>query len=138
VVRFRAPIVLGTLHGGAINGSGQVRYWSFCVYGFAGAQTCRADEQVPAGPGGVVTFVLGAPSAQPPNTMGASNVVWIPLNWSFLPHTAVYHQLVPSRSFAGAIARVPLGGSPAPSMGTYAPTIVRCTTAQFQANMCSS
>lgn len=138
VARFRAPLTLSTLRGGAINGSGQVRYWSFCIYDFSGsAQTCFVDEQTPVGPGGVVTVVMGSPSDQPPNTAAGGAVIWVPLNWPFLSHTVVYHQLLPLSAFASSIARVPLGAEPGPYMGAYAPTIVHCTTAEFQANGCS-
>lgn len=138
VVRFRAPLTLSTLRGGAINGSGQVRYWSFCLYDVMGsAQTCFVDEQTPVGPGGVVTVVMGSPSDQPPNTAAGNNAIWVPLNWPFFSHTVVYHQLLPSSAFASSIARVPLGAAPEPYMGAYAPTIVHCTTAEYQANGCS-
>lgn len=86
---------------------------------------------------GQVTVALGPWWARPSNVTAAHGVTWIGLNWFVVPYTILLRHMLPAPSFTNSAFAVPYGAAPAPYIGTYAPTVVQCTTAQFQANQCS-
>lgn len=139
VIRFAAPTTPHTLAGGIENMNTQVRYWSLCVYatGFM-PFSCVPDEQVPLNSNGQATFVLGASGTQPSNATAANSVQWIDLGQFTAPDVIFIRNLDPAPSFPYSTFAVPLGAAPGPYMGSYAPVVVQCSTAQFEIDECLS
>lgn len=139
VVRFQAPTTPHTLAGGSLDPTTQLRYWSLCVYSYTKQPyQCLADEQLPVDQNGMVTVVMGPWWAWPSNATRANGVVWVGLGWFFTPYIAILRQLVPAPGFTSSAFALPDDSPAAPYMGSYAPVITRCTTAQFETNRCSS
>jgi len=75
---------------------------------------------------------------RPDNATVDNGVTWISMGAFALPYGLVLRQLLPAASFSSSAAAVPVGARPAAYMGAYAPTVVACTKAQFQADNCAS
>ncbi len=139
VVRFQAPTTPHTLLGGPLDPTTQLRYWSLCLLdSTAQPYSCPVDEQVPTDANGDVTVVLGPWWARPANATIANGIVWLNLGWFTKPYWLMLRQLLPAPTFTTTAFAVPPGASPGPYMGAYAPTIVTCSTAQFQLDLCRS
>ena len=128
-----------TLDGEPFAPGAQLRYWSHCAYDWKlQPHPCLADDQVATDSVGNATVVLGPWWARPRNATVANGVTWINMGAFELPYGLVLRQLLPAASFTGSAMAVPVGARPASYMGAYAPTVVACTKAQFQANLCAS
>jgi hypothetical protein len=138
VIRFQAPTTPPTLAGQSFDPSTQLRYWSLCVYTWADVPyKCLPDEQMPLDSNGWVTAVLGPAGARPSNATVANGVAWISLNTFQTPYLGIVRNMVPAPDFFRSAFAVPPGMEPGPlTMGSYAPTITPCTTAEFEAGGC--
>ncbi len=138
VVRFAAPTNPHTLGGDPLDPHTQLRYWSVCVnnlldYPYA----CRADEQVVlTSPHRQATIVIGLQSQRPTNATRAHGVTWISLGTIALSYAVLLRHLLPASSFTQSAFAVPVGAAPGPYMGPYAPTLVVCSTQQFEQSEC--
>ena len=139
VVRFAAPTTPHTLAGGIEDINTQLRYWSLCVYGTNFTPiTCLPDEQIPLDQQGDATIVMGPTGTQPSNATAGNGVQWIDLGQFSSPDIALIRNLDPAPTFANSAFAVPYNQAVEPYMGAYAPVMVQCDTAQFEADECSS
>jgi hypothetical protein len=140
------PTTPTTLYGDAVMGTGDLRYWSVCMYEFytQKATSCLFDQQLQTDASGNYVIAISRTADRPSNATNTCGFNW--MQWSDAGDGAAFpnagmlmlRNMLPSSSFTQAIQNVPGGVLPSLTMGPYLPTVTHQSVAQFQARGCSS
>ncbi|MGB3438366.1 MAG: hypothetical protein WBA97_06390 [Actinophytocola sp.] len=149
----KVPTTPPTLGGDTTMGTGQVRYWSLCMYelGSGAVTPCVHDQIITTDSSGNYTIAVSRTADKPSNATAACGKNW--LQWSNNGNgmsglyadandgTLVLRNLYPDPSFTQDISdlglpfvQIPAGGTTA--MGNYLPTGTYTTKSGFEALGC--
>jgi len=115
----------------------QLRYWSICQndYNTETVSACLTDRDAVLDSSGYYTVVISDPATRPANATTANGFNFLPYGTDADPGAIILRNMLPNADFTQAAQNVPAGGSPASSMGNYAPVGTYCSQAVFEAAM---